>query len=278
MERVLLFVDYANINAGAMDYNYEFDYQDFMNYIAEGRFLIDSYIYVPVDPRNEHKRDRLIEDLWLNGYLVNKKTGTIAGNTYKCDFDVEITMDITNAIHQVKPDIVVLASGDSDFVPLVIELRKHGIRVEVASFSNGASKNMIMRASGFINLDLYCNENDMEAETEIETDYRNELIKEYESDENEDDNSDFEKLERITEENKAQKEKEESENLIRENIIENINEPLVENINWEIDKNTEGDKKNLSESTKNKENKDKKPTEVDIDISIEDFKDPWAWE
>src|SRR6266566_8531159 len=62
--------------------------------------------------------DGVIEELWRSGYIVNTKVGTIAGGTYKCNFDVEITMDILRVVYQVKPDIIVLASGDSDFVSL----------------------------------------------------------------------------------------------------------------------------------------------------------------
>jgi len=290
MEKLLLFVDYANINAGAQNLGIDMDYYDFMNYISDGRFLIDSYIYVPIDPRNEHKRDKLIENLWLNGYLVNKKTGTIAGNSYKCDFDVEITMDITNAIHQVKPDIVVLASGDSDFIPLVVELRKHGIRVEVASFQNGASRDMIMKASGFINLDLYFEEKEDDG---YMLDDKQKMINEYDEYEEENDNemkeennknnydSELETLSEITAKNEAKKQNEDKQIKIIKQFEENINKPLIEEFEEfeekeELNVKTE-DIKGINILEEN-ENKNKKLEEVDIDIDIEKFKDPWNWE
>jgi len=133
-EKVVFFMDYANINRAAREKRYRLDYHDLLQYVGEERFLIDAHCYVPINPRNEHRLDREIEELWRSGYIVNTKLGTIAGGTYKCNFDVELTMDMLKAMYQVKPDIIVLASGDSDFVSLIHEVRKSGVRVEVAAF------------------------------------------------------------------------------------------------------------------------------------------------
>jgi hypothetical protein len=81
--------------------------------------------------------------------------GNIAGDTYKCNFDVEITMDVLKAVYQVKPDIIVLATGDSDFIPLIQEVRKAGVRVEVAAFEETAGIDIMLKASGFIDLRVY---------------------------------------------------------------------------------------------------------------------------
>jgi len=159
MEKTQVFLDYANINRGANSLGYDLDYgvllHDHLASLDEGRFLVDAFAYVPVDPRQEYKNDEEIEALWKAGYLVNSKVGSIARNTYKCNFDIEMTMDIMKIAHETKPDIIVLATGDSDFIPLVKELRKKGIRVEIASFVENTSKKLAMIASGFINLNEY---------------------------------------------------------------------------------------------------------------------------
>jgi len=154
-ETVVVFLDYANINRAAREKRYRLDYHHLLQYVGEGRFLIDAYCYVPINPRNEHRLDGAIEDLWRSGYLVTTKVGNIAGGTYKCNFDVEITMDVLRAVYQVKPDIIVLASGDADFVPLIQEVRKAGIRVEVAAFVETAGAETLLKCSGFINLAVY---------------------------------------------------------------------------------------------------------------------------
>ncbi len=154
-ETVVVFLDYANINRAAREKRYRLDYRDLLQYVGEGRFLIDAYCYVPINPRNEHRLDAVIEDLWRSGYLVTTKVGNIAGGTYKCNFDVEIALDVLKVVYQVKPDIIVLASGDADFAPLIQDVRKAGIRVEVAAFVETAGAETLLKCSGFINLAVY---------------------------------------------------------------------------------------------------------------------------
>src|SRR5229473_3339620 len=154
-EKVVFFLDYANINRAAREKRYRLDFHDLLQYVGENRFLIDAHCYVPINPRNEHRLDREIEELWRSGYIVTTKLGTIAGGTYKCNFDVEITMDMLKVMYQVKPDIIVLASGDSDFVSLIQEVRKSGVRVEVAAFEETAGADIMSKCSGFIDLAVY---------------------------------------------------------------------------------------------------------------------------
>lgn len=155
MKRVLFFLDFANINRTAYDLQLEINYHHLLYYMGEGRQLIDAFAYVPIDPRNEHKYDDSIRQLQGGGYFVTTKIGTYAGDTYKCNFDVEMTIDILQIAHSVKPDIIVIGSGDGDFVPLIQTLRKMGIRVEIASYENNVSNNLILSASSFISLNEY---------------------------------------------------------------------------------------------------------------------------
>ena len=154
-EKVVFFLDYANINRAAREKGYRLDYHNLLQYVGEERFLVDAHCYVPINPRNEHRLDGEIEELWRSGYIVNTKKGTVAGETYKCNFDVEITMDVLKVMYQTKPDIIVLATGDSDFVPLIQEVRKSGVRVELAAFEETAGADILLKCSGFINLAVY---------------------------------------------------------------------------------------------------------------------------
>ena len=137
MEKTLVFLDYANLNAASRANGCQVDGAALLEYLAdeaEGRFLKGAFAYVPIDPRQEHAQDRAIGELWDAGYVVRSKVGTMAGSTYKCDFDVEITLDLVKTAYDMEPDIVVLVSGDSDFAPAVLALLERGIRVEAASF------------------------------------------------------------------------------------------------------------------------------------------------
>ena len=64
-----------------------------------------------------------------------------------------MSLDIARIAYTNAPDIVVLVSGDSDFVPIVLDLRGRGIRVEVAAFNVAMSRQLALKSSGFINLD-----------------------------------------------------------------------------------------------------------------------------
>ena len=162
MMKVAVFLDYANIDASSRQLNCNVDYGALLNYLAdeaEERTLQAAYAYVPIDPRQEHAMDATINNLWQNGYIVKSKVGTVAGETYKCNFDVEMAMDISRIAYSNAPDIIVLVSGDSDFVPIVLDMRNRGIRVEVAAFEFAMSRQLALRSSGFINLNVLVGEN-----------------------------------------------------------------------------------------------------------------------
>src|SRR5437764_3782384 len=148
-EKVVFFLDYANINRAAREKRYRLDYEDLLQYVGEERFLIDAHCYVPINPRNEHRLDREIEELWHSGYIVTTKVGTIAGGTYKCNLDLEITMVMLKVVYQVKPEIIVLASGESDGVSHLREVRKSGVRVEVGHMDHTAGADILRRSCCF---------------------------------------------------------------------------------------------------------------------------------
>ncbi|MDR1536624.1 MAG: NYN domain-containing protein, partial [Clostridiales bacterium] len=160
MQKVVAFLDCANLSEAARDLCLKANHGHLLkNYLAlneEGRFLQAAYAYVPIDPRKEHASDSAIEELWPAGYAVKSKLGAISAHAYKCNFDVEITMDIVKAIYDVKHDIAAIVSGDSDYAPLAMQLREMGICVETAAFRSSMSRQLPQRASGYICLDSYC--------------------------------------------------------------------------------------------------------------------------
>jgi uncharacterized LabA/DUF88 family protein len=159
MEKIVVFNDFANTESAFAARGATPDYADLLDYLSEDRFLVEAHAYVPIDPRNPDGRKRTIESLWQQRWMVHSKVGAFAGETYKCDFDVSVTIDLMRTAEIVRPDIVVLLSGDKDFVPVILELRRRGIRVEVAGFARGnAAHEVILKANGFIDLDRYLEE------------------------------------------------------------------------------------------------------------------------
>lgn len=155
MLTLCVFLDYANINRGSQERGIEFDYGHLLNFLADGRQLTEAFAYVPIDPRSPAAMDETIELLWMQSYIVRTKIGKPNETTYKCDFDVELAMDVVRVAEKIKPNIIVLASGDGDFVPLVEYVRSQGIRVEVAGFPGDTAKDLRLKCSGFINLEEY---------------------------------------------------------------------------------------------------------------------------
>ena len=156
MERIVIFSDHANLAAAFEQLGYPLDQADLIDYLTEGRFLVEAHTFVPIDPRDPSGRDAIIENLWKIGYLVHSKIGTMAGDGYRCNFDVEITLEMMRTAEIVKPDIIVLLSGDKDFIPAILELRRRGIRVEIAAFpGHNAARDVMLKGSGFIDLDRY---------------------------------------------------------------------------------------------------------------------------
>jgi uncharacterized LabA/DUF88 family protein len=156
MEKLVIFNDYANVEAGFQQFGPDLDEQHLLDYLSEGRFLVEAHAFVPIDPRNPHGRDATIEELWRVGYLVHDKIGTPVGDGYRCNLDVEMTLELMRTAEIVKPDIIVLISGDKDFIPVILELRRRGIRVEVAALPTiNAAREVMLKASGFIDLERY---------------------------------------------------------------------------------------------------------------------------
>jgi uncharacterized LabA/DUF88 family protein len=72
------------------------------------------------------------------------------GGHKKGDWDIGIAMDIIRLSQKI--DVVVLVTGDGDFIPLVEYLRNHGQYVELMAFGESASSQLIKEADEFTDL------------------------------------------------------------------------------------------------------------------------------
>jgi uncharacterized LabA/DUF88 family protein len=66
--------------------------------------------------------------------------------------DVMMAIDALELSTEMRPDVVILVTGDADFAYLAIKLRRHGIRVEVASVA--ANLGHILRSAANDVIDL----------------------------------------------------------------------------------------------------------------------------
>lgn len=141
--RVLVLVDESNVLSSVRVVGRNLDWLKLRDYLVrstEGRTLIEMVVYAglpPAMPEWQTERDKKNKFLhWLrsNGFLVMAKDGAPSQeNQYKANVDVLMAIDALELTNAMRPDVVVLVTGDSDFAPLALHLRRHGIRVEAAS-------------------------------------------------------------------------------------------------------------------------------------------------
>lgn len=159
--KVMVFADADNTYLSAQSFNRQTNWTKIRNYLAdpdEGRELIEMVLYVGLPPDRERfanqrkAKEKLIYWAKSNGFLVVSKEGKSKGNDYESNIDVVMAMDAVQLALEVKPDIVVLVTGDSDFAHLAEKLRRKGIRVEVASVEQSLGNDLKNAANSVIDL------------------------------------------------------------------------------------------------------------------------------
>ncbi|GCA80915.1 LabA-like NYN domain-containing protein [Microcystis aeruginosa] len=161
MRRVLVFADADNTHISAQSFNRKINWQKIRDYLAdsqEGRELIEMVIYLGLPPDKERfaeqrkTKEKFIYWAKSNGFLVVTKEGKSKGNDYETNVDVVMAMDAIELALEMKPDIVVLVTGDSDFAYLAQKLRRRGMRVEVASVEQSLGNDLKNSANSVIDL------------------------------------------------------------------------------------------------------------------------------
>ena len=133
--------------------------RDFLAGPNTGRDLVEMVVYAglpPAIPMWQEERDRKNKFVhWLrsNGFMVVTKDGAPAEEGhYKANVDVMMAIDALELSIEMRPDVVILVTGDADFAYLATKLRRHGIRVEVASVS--ANLGNVLRSAANDVIDL----------------------------------------------------------------------------------------------------------------------------
>ena len=94
------------------------------------------------------------------GYEVrSKRPRTLPDGSFKADWDMQIAIDAIALADKV--DVMVILTGDTDFVPLVHALKSKGVKVEVMSFRETTGKELIEAADVYIEItdDMLIHEN-----------------------------------------------------------------------------------------------------------------------
>jgi uncharacterized LabA/DUF88 family protein len=150
-QRVGVFVDVQNLYYSARNiYNARVKFNEVLDAAVGDRKLIRAIAYVIKADMPEEKS--FFDALGKAGYEVKmKELQTFAGGHQKGDWDVGIAMDIIKMLNKI--DVVVLASGDGDFVPLLEYLQMSGQLTETVAFGKSCSAKIKELTDNFIDLD-----------------------------------------------------------------------------------------------------------------------------
>ena len=150
-QRVGVFIDVQNLYYSAKNlYGRKVNFGNIVKAAVLSRQLIRAIAYVV---RTESKEEMPFFDALYNlGIEKREKDLQIFYNgTKKADWDVGLTVDAISLAPSL--DVVIIVSGDGDYVPLVEYLQKSsGKRVEVATFGETASSKLLEVTDSFIDL------------------------------------------------------------------------------------------------------------------------------
>ena len=146
-QRVGIFVDVQNMFYSARSlHQSKVDYSKLLQELVAGRKLVRAIAYVVQKP--DVDQTAFLEALRRAGYEVRRKELALRDDgSARGDWDVGMTVEAINLAARL--DAVVLVTGDGDFVPLVEALRARGVYVEVASFQQSTSSELIRSCDQF---------------------------------------------------------------------------------------------------------------------------------
>jgi uncharacterized LabA/DUF88 family protein len=160
--RVLVLVDESNVGSSVRTVGRGLDWLKLRDFLAgeeTGRELIEMVVYAGLPPaiatwqEERDKKNKFVHWLRSNGFMVVTKDGAPAEEGhYKANVDVMMAIDALELSIEMRPDLVILVTGDADFAYLAIKLRRHGIRVEVASVAQNLGQILKSAANAVIDL------------------------------------------------------------------------------------------------------------------------------
>lgn len=150
-QRVEVLIDVQNLYYSARNlYGQKVNFGEVLKTGVAGRKFIRAFAYVVRTKTGEEKP--FFDALAKLGIETRvRDLQEFFGGAKKADWDVGIVIDAIRTAASL--DVIVLCSGDGDFIPLVEYLKNQGKRVEVVAFGKTTSSKLIEVADEFIDLD-----------------------------------------------------------------------------------------------------------------------------
>jgi len=150
-QRVEVLIDIQNLYHSAKNlYRAKVNYQEILKQAIAGRKFIRAFGYVVRTKTGEEAP--FFDALTKLGIETRvRDLQEFYGGAKKADWDVGIVIDAIRTASGL--DVIVLCSGDGDFIALVEYLKNQGKRVEVMAFGKTTSAKLKEVADEFIDLD-----------------------------------------------------------------------------------------------------------------------------
>lgn len=151
-QRVEVLIDAQNLYHSAKNlYGARVNFKEVLREAVAGRKFIRAFGYVVRTKTGEEKP--FFEALSKLGIETRvRDLQEFYGGAKKADWDVGIVIDAIRTSAGL--DVIVVVSGDGDFIALVEYLKNQGKRVEVMAFGRTTSAKLKEVADEFIDLDL----------------------------------------------------------------------------------------------------------------------------
>jgi len=150
-QRIGVLVDVQNMYHSAKNlFEARVNFKEVLKEAVDSRRLIQAYAYVIKSQAPEEQG--FFDALAGQGFEVRSKDLQVfAGGAKKGDWDIGMAIDGIKLADKV--DVIILVTGDGDFVPLVRYLQENkGCQVEVMAFQESSSTRLIEEADNFIDL------------------------------------------------------------------------------------------------------------------------------
>jgi len=145
-ERVGIFVDVQNVFYAARQFDSRLDFEKLLQHAVGTRRLVRAIAYLVRSP--EVDQSGFIAMLQQKSYEVRQKDLRLRSDgSAKGDWDMGMAIDIIDLADKL--DVVVLVSGDGDFVALVNLIKTIGPTVEVFSFPHNTARDLMQVADQY---------------------------------------------------------------------------------------------------------------------------------
>lgn len=149
-QRVAVFIDTQNMYHSAKHvFNSKVSFSALVESVVGSRMISRAIAYVAKSKGGDESA--FFEALLASGIeLKIKDVQEFASGAKKADWDVGMAVDAISISSKV--DVIILATGDGDFVPLVEYLKAHGVICEVAAFAESTNARLREVADAFLDL------------------------------------------------------------------------------------------------------------------------------